>query len=134
MRTLWTRHVGSAMQLPAWRNRRISGGGVLSEIAVHHIDLVRYLMKADVNEVFAQSQHGELDDQASTLLLQLSNGATVSSIFSEASNDANEIELIGSKGRLVFSLYRFDSLQFTPAGRYGESRAAQIFNTLKQLR
>ena len=40
------------MTLPVWRRRRTSGGGVLCEIAVHHIDLVRYLLGAEVLDVF----------------------------------------------------------------------------------
>jgi hypothetical protein len=121
------------MKMPAWRDRRASGGGVLSELAVHHIDLMRFLTDSEIAAVFSQNRHGEGDDQAAAILMRLSNDATVSASFSEQTSDINEIELIGTKGRLSFSLYRFDSLQFIPAGSYGSGRAAQLFQTLKQL-
>lgn len=131
VRTLWTSNIRGRMKVPAWRNRRASGGGVLSEIAVHHIDLMRYLLRADVINAFAQSRHGEGEDEAATLALRLSDGVTVSSTFSELTGDANEIELIGSKGRLSLSIYRFDSLQFAPTGSYGARSG--LMRALKEL-
>ena len=43
VRTLWTSGIRYRMKLPPWRNRRQTGGGVLSEIAGHHVDLLRYV-------------------------------------------------------------------------------------------
>ncbi len=132
VRTVWSASLRSRMVLPAWRDRRELGGGVLNEIAVHHIDLIRFLINQEVEQVFVQAQHGEADDESATVNLRFSGGAAVSCLFSERSTDCNEVELFGSKGHLAFSMYRFDSLRFTAPGRYG-SRADLVMHTLREL-
>ena len=62
----------------------------------------------------------------------MSSGVTVSSVFTEASGDANEIEIVGTGGRLSFSFYRFDSLCITPAGSYGK-RGTHLVETIREL-
>jgi hypothetical protein len=64
--------------------------------------------------------------------LRLGNGATVASTFSERTGDANELEFIGTKGRKAFSIYKFDSFNFTPAGSYGD-RVGHVIETIRQL-
>jgi len=42
-----------------------------------------------------------------------SGGAIVAAVLSDRAQDANEVEIVGSEGRLRFSLYRADSLELT---------------------
>lgn len=133
IRTLWTSSLRLGGAVPAWRNRRQTGGGVLMELAVHHVDLLRYLTGSEISSVSATATHDAGDDETANLTLQLSNGAIANSSFSERAGNANELEIIGTKGKLVFSLYRFDSLKFLPTGG-GPSRVSEITRTLKQLR
>ena len=44
-------HAGN---LPGWKARRSSGGGVLLDLASHHIDLFRFLLASEMQEVFAR--------------------------------------------------------------------------------
>lgn len=55
--------------LPAWKQARRSGGGVLLDLASHHVDLVRFFFEQEIGEVSAalRSQRGE-DDSAVTQL------------------------------------------------------------------
>jgi predicted dehydrogenase len=133
MRTVWTSAIRARMKLPPWRDRRTLGGGVLSEIAVHHFDLARYLTGASIVDLFVRSHHGDSDDLSASVVGRLSNGATLSCDFSELSGDANEIELIGSKGRLRVSLYQFDSLSFVPSGTHSVGRVKPIVQTARQM-
>ena len=132
LRTVWSSNIRTAMQVPPWRNRREMGGGVFCEIAVHHIDLIRFLTGAQVNEISAQSTHGEGDDEAGTISLRMDNGALASCAFCEKSTNANEIEVVGTKGRLTFSPYRFDSLRFVPTDSYTR-RLHDVMQTFKGL-
>jgi predicted dehydrogenase len=132
VRTAWMSGLRVRTQMPAWRNRRQTGGGVLCEVAVHHIDLLRYLTGADIEEVYAQSRHGEGDDESATIDMRCTNGVLASCAFSEHTSDANEIELIGREGRLAFSIYRFDSLAMTFPGR-SVGRAGSALASLKAL-
>lgn len=133
IRTVWTSGIRLRMKLPPWRNRRETGGGALCEIAVHHLDIVRYLTGAQIEQVFAQTRNQVSDDQTAAVTLRLSNGTSVSSVFSDLSGDANEIEIIGSKGRLSFSIFRFDRLNFVPNGGYGSFKH-DLIGALKQFR
>jgi myo-inositol 2-dehydrogenase/D-chiro-inositol 1-dehydrogenase len=132
IRTFWTCSLRGRLDIPSWRNRRITGGGVLTELAVHHFDLVRHLTGLEVTEALAVSEHGEGDDEAASVTLRLSNGAIAACVFTEHGGDAQEVELIGSRGRLGCSLYRFDSLVFTPTGCVN-GRAWQWTQTMKEF-
>jgi myo-inositol 2-dehydrogenase/D-chiro-inositol 1-dehydrogenase len=96
--------------MPAWRDRRIVGGGVLIEVAVHHFDLLRFLTGAEVDQVFAFIRSERSDDEAATVALQLSNGVIASLAFADRSYDINEIEVYGEAGRLQLDVYRPDGL------------------------
>lgn len=133
IRTAWMSGLRVRSQMPAWRNRRHTGGGVLCEVAVHHIDLLRYLSGAEIETVFAQSRHGDGDDESATIDMRCASGVIASCAFSEHTSDANEIELVGREGRLAFSLYRFDSLTLSaPGGKAG--RAGAIIMTMREMR
>jgi predicted dehydrogenase len=118
-RTAWTASIRIRTRVPDWRNHRTSGGGVLSEIAVHHFDLLRFLAGAPIESVYAETRPGEGDDESATLTLRLKGGATASCAFAERSADRNELELFGTQGSISFSLYRFDSLTLARPGRHG---------------
>src|SRR5262249_1583175 len=130
IRTVWSCGIRQSLSVPPWRNRRASGGGVLIEIAIHHVDLIRYLTGAEIEGVFAESLHGEGDDEWGALSLKLRSGTIASCSFTERSADANELEVFGTKGRLAFSLYRFDSSILTAPGKHG-GRVGHLIKTLR---
>jgi predicted dehydrogenase len=103
---------------PPWRNCSERGGGVLLELAIHHFDLVRFLLGAEFVCVAASSDKaGRAAGSAATLGVTRA-GARVASIFSEATSDDNRIEIYGEKGRLWLSLYQCDGLEFHPLPGY----------------
>ena len=89
-----------------------SRGGALFEIGVHHFDLWRFLLGSEVASIhaYSKSEHG-LDETVS-VSAQMANGVPVSAFFSEQTSDANELEILGRKGRLRLSIYEFDGLYF----------------------
>lgn len=111
MRTAWTSgfHRGGAW--PRWRDERAAGGGALFEIAVHHIDLCRFLLGEEFERVFVDSTSREVVDQSVVVSARMTGGALVSMIAGQRTGDANEIEIYGRDGVLRFSLYRADSLE-----------------------
>jgi myo-inositol 2-dehydrogenase/D-chiro-inositol 1-dehydrogenase len=110
-----TVHASFHADLPAWRRQRSTGGGVLFEQAVHHIDLWRFLLDTEVEEVFASTRSNGWEDASAVLLARLRNGVMVTSSISERSGPANEIEIYGTRGRLSVSCYQFDGLRFEAA-------------------
>jgi predicted dehydrogenase len=106
--TAATRH---RFDLPAWRNRRESGGGVLTEIATHHFDLWRFLLGAEVQEIFAKSRSDGTEDLSAAVTGRMSNGALVSAVFSERTYGSNELEIFGLAASLRVDLYCFDGFE-----------------------
>lgn len=81
-----------------WRGERRRGGGALVEMGVHHLDLWRFLLDAEVEEVFAIAQG---DDESLAVSGRMENGVPTSSFFSQSTGQANEIEVYGEGGRLT---------------------------------
>jgi myo-inositol 2-dehydrogenase / D-chiro-inositol 1-dehydrogenase len=97
--------------LPEWRKRRNSGGGVLLEMAMHHFDLWRYVLNEEVEEISAHSRSGTWEDESTTVTARLSSGALASAAFAECTSQNNSMELYGREGSLSMSFYRFDGLE-----------------------
>lgn len=99
--------------LPEWRKRRVSGGGVLLEMAMHHFDLWRYLLDEEVEEVSAQSRSGTWEDESATVTARFRSGALASAAFAECTSQNNSMEVYGRAGSLTLSFYRFDGLELS---------------------
>jgi myo-inositol 2-dehydrogenase/D-chiro-inositol 1-dehydrogenase len=133
MRTAFTSY---QQHLPAWRKRRELGGGVFFEMAVHHFDLWRFLLRSEVEEVFAMSRSQQWEDETTTVTARLANGVFVTSFFSERTNASNEVEIHGQAGRVRVSCYHFDGLEYVSSSSSpGDVRARlqQLAHTLKEL-
>jgi myo-inositol 2-dehydrogenase/D-chiro-inositol 1-dehydrogenase len=135
IRTVWTSAIRMRGELPAWRDSRASGGGVLFEIGVHHFDLWRSLLGLEVDEIHAFSYPGGSLDEVAAVSARLSGGVLASSLFSERTADQNEIEIQGSTARLRFSIYRFDPFEVVASSGSagGVDRRAEIVAFLRDL-
>jgi predicted dehydrogenase len=108
----------------------------LNELGVHHVDLWRFLLESEVDEVFASTRAGSNDDQTAMLTARLKNGALAASSLSQCAAEAHEIEIYGRQGRLLASPYRFDGFELAPAsGVPGnlKSRARDLLRTVRAL-
>ena len=122
--------------LPAWRQTRATGGGVLFELGSHHYDVWRFLTGGEVKEVSAFSRSGPCDDEAATVIARLSDGVVAAGSFSQRTGQNNTIEVCGRQGRIGMSLYRFDGLECTDLATIpgnGRSRLAAARNLLRRL-
>ncbi len=133
MRTMVGGHEAGS---PAWARRRELGGGSLIEVGVHHFDLWRHLLGAEVSEVAAVSRSEGMDDRTAIVQARMSDGALLSTLLTRASSPANEVSVLGDAGRLDLSLYRFDGLSVAPASGFpGDARArfGGLAATLREL-
>ena len=127
-------HTGYHSTVPTWRERRRTGGGVLYEQAVHHIDLWRFLLCSEVKQVYAVTRSNEWEDLSASIIAQMENGVVISSFFCEQTAAANEIEIIGRKGKLFISGYRFDGLRFEPFNSLPGSFLSRFHETIHTLK
>lgn len=118
--------------IPDWKRRRVDGGGSLVEIGVHLFDLWRWLLRTEVEEVFAITRHGERDDENAIVTALLANGVLASAHLSERTGHDTHVEICGSEGRLRVSGQRFDGFetyarQETDGGGRPRLRAVERF-------
>lgn len=98
---------------PDWHRKLALGGGVMLNEAVHHYDLWRYLTGRNVTQVHQRSRpSATYEDETSVISAALEDGILATGVFSFLSGPNSEVEVFGSRGRLLISLYRFDGLQF----------------------
>lgn len=101
---------------PAWRAARDSGGGVLHELASHHVDLWRWLGGASIDEVFAYTRSDERDDEAACLVARLSDGSIATAALGERASPRHEVDVLGRAGSASMSFYRFDGFRLDATG------------------
>jgi myo-inositol 2-dehydrogenase/D-chiro-inositol 1-dehydrogenase len=97
--------------IPPWREQRSEGGGVLCEQAVHMYDLWRFVLGAEVEEVYAVAASGRVAEETASVTARLTNGALVTSQFSWGTGNVCYLDIFGSRARLQVDALRFDGLQ-----------------------
>lgn len=116
--------------MPAWKHTRSSGGGVLLDLASHHIDLVRFLFQQDVRMVYADIESRCTEHDTATLHLRLAGGLQVQSYFSLCAVDEDRFEIYGQAGKLTVDRYRSLDVEITPTDGVG-SRFRRMTQKLK---
>jgi predicted dehydrogenase len=104
---------------PAWKQQRESGGGVLLDLAVHHIDLVRFLLDTEIAHVTADVRSIQSEHDTAALQLGLTNGCIAQVMCSLGTIDDDRIEIHGSAGRLTIDRYRSLRVEVTAADAAG---------------
>lgn len=121
-----------ARTLPEWKKARASGGGVLLDLAPHHIDLVRYLFDKEVTGVFAAEQSARSEGDAAALELQMESGLLVQSFFSAGSVSEHRFEVYGERGKLTVDLAESVEAELTATSMEG-ARLKRLLNALGRL-
>jgi predicted dehydrogenase len=107
-------HWSAAARPPGWRANGDEGGGVIWEMGVHHLDLWHHLTGEEPAEIAATG-----DEHAVALSARTASGTLLATTIADGTSDANEIELVGERGRLTLTLYRGDGPHWAPAGQSG---------------
>lgn len=116
-------------ELPEWKRTRQSGGGVLLDLASHHIDFVHYLFDEPVVRVFAsvRSLSGEGDHAA--VQLELASGLVAQLFVSLGTVDEHRMEIVGTTGKLVMDRTELVRPDHVPATQQG-ARARRLVRAL----
>lgn len=134
MRTVWTAGFNLGREMPEWRKRREMGGGALTELGIHHVDLWRFLTGREIASAGALSYSESSDDQAVTLQGVLDDGSLCSTALCQRTADSNEVEVFGARGRLRFSLYQADSLVQFSTSDFGGGMGARLKQLQQQVK
>jgi predicted dehydrogenase len=122
----------AAKNLPEWKLDRRTGGGVLFDLASHHLDLVRYFFEQEVSEVYAEIQSRRSACDSAMLQMRLTGGASVQSFFSTSGVEEDSFEIYGERGKL--SVNRYLSLDVRHSRPTLEGvRLGQLHHALRSL-
>lgn len=120
---------------PEWRDARERGGGALLEVAIHHIDLWRFLLADEVEDIHAQTS-SEAAEVVASVSARMRAGALANTLAVDATSLSNQVAVYGAKGRAVLDLHRFDGLaQASPSEPSGavRTRAQALLRTARAL-
>ncbi len=100
--------------LPAWKKFRDTGGGVLLDLASHHMDLIHFLFEEKIVEILAQIESRQSEGDYATLRLRLASGLLIQSLFSmNAATPEDRFEIDTAKKKFTMDRYRsFDRQNF----------------------
>ncbi|MEM9002159.1 MAG: Gfo/Idh/MocA family oxidoreductase [Cyanobacteria bacterium P01_F01_bin.86] len=132
-RSVFSYPVGTS---PAWKQRRVSGGGILLDLALHDVDLARYLFEAEVETVAALVRSHRYEDDTAALQIQLTNGVLFQLSTSMSTVDEACWEICGQGGKLIADRYRETQLEVLPAHRPNSRRqqlGVSLRGALRQL-
>jgi predicted dehydrogenase len=134
--SVWSTDLMSARGIPAWRERAATGGGVVYEMAIHHFDLIEWLLSDRFESVWCADRSRSSDTSSAVVAGTTREGALVTSVFSQESVPRNYVEIYGSHGRIELDLYRFDGLRYqrggAPSGSI-QNRLQGLFGAMAQL-
>jgi myo-inositol 2-dehydrogenase / D-chiro-inositol 1-dehydrogenase len=103
-------------EMPPWRANPARGGGLLAMQSVHHLDLWRFLLAEEIEEVFCMPsrQVGEAGPGTAVISASTSSGVGIAGLFCAVTGQENEVAIYGSDAWLRASFVRFDSLELMP--------------------
>jgi myo-inositol 2-dehydrogenase/D-chiro-inositol 1-dehydrogenase len=104
--------------MPAWKRRRDTGGGVLLDLASHHVDLLRWFLDDEVETVNASVTSEISEGDAAWLQARMRGGAETHGFYSFRAGFADFLEFQGERGSLRVDRHR-PSIELRVARRWG---------------
>lgn len=87
-------------RMPGWKRHRSTGGGVLLDLASHHIDLVRWMLGTELRVVAASLRSETTEHDSARLDLETDGGISIQCFFSFRAGPAERMEFVGERGTL----------------------------------
>jgi len=94
----------ASRELPPWKRSRASGGGVLLDLASHHIDLARFHV-GEVERVWARLADRRTEQDTAALDLTLEGGISMRSFHTMAGPHLDRMTFVGESGFLSVDRY-----------------------------
>jgi myo-inositol 2-dehydrogenase / D-chiro-inositol 1-dehydrogenase len=93
--------------MPDWKRQVASGGGVLLDLATHHVDLVPWLIGGEVRAVEARVSSDASEHDSARVRIRLAGEVEVEGFYSFRAARSDFIELLGDAG--VLRVDRYDA-------------------------
>jgi len=92
--------------LPQWKLNRASGGGVLLDLASHHVDLLRWFLGEEVASVEATVTSEGSEQDGAQVRLAMRGGVQAQGSYSFRAGYADYLEFVGDRGGLRVDRHR----------------------------
>jgi predicted dehydrogenase len=110
--------------MPTWKRHRETGGGVLLDLASHHIDSLRWFLGDEIREVTGSLSSELSEHDTARLQLSMRGGAEVQGFYCYRAGHTDFLEFLGERGTLRVDRFKPTlELRLRRARRYGTSRA-----------
>jgi myo-inositol 2-dehydrogenase / D-chiro-inositol 1-dehydrogenase len=112
----------------SWRHHAAEGGGVLRDLASHHVDLVRFLLDRDIRHVAATRVTP--DDGGETIAAsgEIEGGIVLSATWASGVVDDDIVEVVGTEGAVRVS--RYEDLTLRHRGRSATGGIGRLGRTV----
>ena len=90
---------------PDWKKQRAAGGGVLLDLAVHHLDLVSFLVDQPVTHVAAAVSDRHSEQDTATLTLTCHGGVTGQIFVATSAAETDRMVIVGEAGTLILDRF-----------------------------
>jgi len=120
--------------MPSWKRRRATGGGVLLDLASHHIDLVRWMLATEVAVVSVSLSSETTEQDGARLELRTEGGASIQSFFSFRAGPAEAMTFVGERGTLRLDRHAASLAVFVQRSRRYGARRRRVAPTADLLR
>jgi predicted dehydrogenase len=116
------RHIASEFSiaprtLSPWRKQRQAGGGVLLDLAVHHLDLVSRMVHREATWVECELESVASEDDQARIAIGFTGGATYTGQFSYRARETDRFRIAG-RGETVVDRYAPWSFPLLPPWRW----------------
>lgn len=95
----------AARPMPVWKDTRTTGGGVLLDLASHHVDLARFLFGEEIVAVRASTRSIHREADSAMLELRFSSGLRQQSFFSWCAVEEDRWEVFSASGKATVDRY-----------------------------
>ncbi len=116
-----------------WSHDPARGGDPFFEYGVHHFDLLRFLLSAEVKRVLGFETTMPSGATTHTTVLHFENDVIANTTFAEDTLELNALEIFGDRGMMRLSLYRYDGLRVLPRGKYDGDFGLRFSETGKSV-
>jgi predicted dehydrogenase len=120
--------------LPPWKQTTSTGGGVLLDLAPHHVDLIAWLLDDDITDALATVTSRTSENDTATLTLRLRRGAVAQLAFGYRLVDAERFEIDGDRGRLIVDRRRHQRAFIEAPGEGRLRRTLRAADDVRRLR
>jgi len=102
-----------AANMPGWKHDRRDGGGVLLDLATHHIDLYRWFLQDELVQVIADTRSLYSEQDSACVRATSRSGVELCGYFAFTSSRSHRLTFHGTKGVLHLDMHAGEITEVT---------------------